>query len=81
MQQAHFVPKSKKAIINVTITLNNCAIKKAYNGFLLLLLNRSLKLVSNPILVKANANQIRLQILQTVFDLISNFRGNQELKN
>ncbi len=45
-------------MISVMIMLNNCAIKKANNGFLLLLLNKSLKLVSKPILVKAKANQI-----------------------
>lgn len=47
---------NKKATSKVNTTLNNCAIKKANKGFLLLLLNKSLKLVSKPILVKAKAN-------------------------
>lgn len=49
---------NKNAMISVMIILNNWAIKKAYKGFLLLLENKSLKLVSKPILVKAKANQI-----------------------
>ena len=38
-------------------TLNNCANKKAYNGFLPSLLNRSENFVSNPMLVNARENQ------------------------
>ena len=36
--------------------LNNCAIRKAYKGFLLFCLKRSAKFVSKPILVNARAN-------------------------
>ena len=53
----YYFPNNKKAMMSVMTTLNDCAIKKAYNGFLLLLANKSLKFVSNPMLVKAKANQ------------------------
>src|SRR5690606_3430588 len=43
--------------MSVTITLKPCAIINAYNGFLLLCLKRSLKLVSKPMLVNAKATQ------------------------
>ena len=46
-----------KAMASVTIMLNSCAIKNAYSGVLLFCLKRSAKFVSNPMLVKASANQ------------------------
>src|SRR5690606_32961226 len=51
----------------VTITLNVCAIKNAYSGFLLLWLNKSLKLVSRPIDVKASANQRPCKLFKLPF--------------
>lgn len=44
------------AITNVSMILKVCAIRNAYNGFLLLCTNSSLKFVSRPIDVKASAN-------------------------
>ena len=54
-------------MIRVMMTLNVCAIKKAYNGFLLLLENKSLKLVSKPMLVNAKANQIPCKFFKLSF--------------
>src|ERR1700754_5174078 len=51
-----FYLNKTKAIASVIKTLKVCAIKNAYNGFLLFSAKRSLKLVSKPILVKASAN-------------------------
>src|SRR5690606_16297041 len=55
------------ATIKVTIILNDCAIRNAYNGFLLLWLNKSLKLVSSPMEVNAKANQRPCKLFKLPF--------------
>ena len=54
-------------MIKVTMTLNPCAIKNAKNGFLLCLENKSVKLVSSPILVNAKANHKPCKFLRLPF--------------
>ena len=47
---------NKYAINKVIRILKNCAPRKAYKGFRLLVLSKSEKFVSSPILVNASAN-------------------------